>query len=53
MVGRLLGIARVLAAADSYHTPGQPHRARINPVELGIPMGAWLARQQPGIPDTG
>ena len=35
---------RTLAVAGGYHTPASP-------IELGVPMGAWLARQRPGVPD--
>jgi hypothetical protein len=34
--------ARTLAVAGNAHTPA-------NPTDLGVPLGAWLARQRPGI----
>lgn len=34
--------ARTLAVAGNAHTPASP-------TDLGIPLGAWLARQRPGI----
>jgi hypothetical protein len=34
--------ARTLAVAGGYHTP-------TSLIELGVPMGAWLARQRPGV----
>ena len=46
MAGRILAATSVgsptLAVAGSYHTA-------TSPIELGVPMGAWLARQRPGI----
>src|SRR5215475_2752274 len=46
MARRLLAASppgtRTLAVAGGYHTP-------TTPIELGVPMGAWLARQRPGI----
>jgi hypothetical protein len=46
MAGRLLAAApprdRTLAVAGNAHTPTCP-------IELGIPMGAWLNRQRPGV----
>jgi hypothetical protein len=46
MAGRLLAAAPtgtpVLAVAGSYHTP-------TSPIDLGVPMGAWLGRQRPGV----
>jgi hypothetical protein len=46
MAGRLLAAApaqaRTLAVAGNAHTP-------TGPIELGIPMGAWLHRQRPGV----
>ena len=33
---------RTLAVAGNAHTP-------VSPIELGVPMGAWLARQRPGV----
>lgn len=46
MAGRLLAAAAAgtpaLAVAGNYHT-------RTSHIELGVPMGAWLARQRPGI----
>ena len=46
MARRLLAAApagtRTLAVAGNAHTP-------IGPIELGIPMGAWLHRQRPGV----
>ena len=46
MAARLLAAAPAgtpaLAVAGGYHTP-------TSPIELGVPMGAWLARQRPGI----
>jgi hypothetical protein len=34
--------ARTLAVAGNAHTPASP-------TDLGVPLGAWLARQRPGI----
>jgi hypothetical protein len=46
MAGRILAATSAgtptLAVAGSYHTA-------TSPIELGVPMGAWLARQRPGI----
>jgi len=46
MARRLLAAApaqaRTLAVAGNAHTP-------TSPTELGIPMGAWLNRQRPGV----
>ena len=46
MAARLLAAAPAgtpaLAVAGGYHTP-------TSPIELGVPMGAWLARQRPGV----
>jgi len=46
MARRLLAAApagtRTLAVAGNAHTP-------TSPIELGIPMGAWLRRQRPGV----
>jgi len=46
MARRLLAAApaqaRTLAVAGNAHTP-------TSPIELGIPMGAWLHRQRPGV----
>ena len=46
MAERLLAASppgtRTLAVAGGYHTPTAP-------LELGVPMGAWLARQRPGV----
>jgi hypothetical protein len=46
MARRLLAAApaqaRTLAVAGNAHTP-------TSPIELGIPMGAWLNRQRPGV----
>ena len=46
MARRLLAAAPagtpVLAVAGSYHTP-------TSPIDLGVPMGAWLGRQRPGV----
>jgi hypothetical protein len=46
MAGRLLAAAPaatpVLAVAGGYHTP-------TSPIDLGVPMGAWLAGQRPGV----
>jgi hypothetical protein len=33
---------RTLAVAGGYHTP-------TSPIELGVPMGSWLARERPGV----
>jgi len=46
MARRVLAAApagsRTLAVAGNAHTPTEP-------TELGVPMGAWLARQRPGV----
>lgn len=46
MARRLLGAAPAgtptVAVAGGYHTP-------TSPIDLGVPMGAWLARQRPGV----
>jgi hypothetical protein len=46
MARRLLAASppgtRTLAVAGGYHTP-------TSLIELGVPMGAWLARQRPGV----
>jgi hypothetical protein len=46
MAGRILAAAPAgtptLAVAGSYHTATRP-------IDLGVPMGAWLARQRPGV----
>ncbi len=46
MAGRILAATPAgtptLAVAGNYHTA-------TSPIELGVPMGAWLARQRPGI----
>ena len=46
MAGRVLAAAPAttptLAVAGSYHTV-------TSPIDLGMPMGAWLARQRPGV----
>jgi hypothetical protein len=46
MARRLLAAAptgtRTLAVAGNAHTP-------TGPTELGVPMGAWLDRQRPGV----
>ncbi|MBO0817967.1 MAG: hypothetical protein J2P30_22780 [Actinobacteria bacterium] len=46
MAGRILAAAppgsRTLVVAGNAHTPTRP-------TELGVPLGAWLARQRPGL----
>lgn len=48
MAGRLLAAApapaRTLVVAGNAHTATRP-------TQLGIPMGAWLHRQRPGVPE--
>src|SRR5262249_56153617 len=48
MAGRVLAAApattRTLAVAGSYHTA-------TSPIDLGMPMGAWLARHRPRGPE--